>query len=177
MSIAVPSSLSSPSALAESAGTQSFVIANLGGGTANSLVFLNGNSSTLAFGSREVQSDSTAQSVTVANIGNQTLTLDNNYYSPKPIPGFVVSGSDSCAGGDTLTASSPSCIFSLEFDPTKAGYVSETATIRSNAYNSGNPVIHLSGDATAAPPQGHAQAAQQTLQTNKTGRKSFAAAK
>jgi hypothetical protein len=194
LSIATSSALSYPSALASSAGSQSFVVANLGGGTANNLVLLNGNSSTLAFGSQTVGSDSAAQSVTIANIGNQTLTLNNNsnnntYYSPKTIPGFAISGSDTCAPGDSLTSSSPSCVFSLQFDPTTTGAATETVTINSNAYNSGNPMINLTGTGTAAPVKGNVQAAPQALHANnvqaapqalhanKVGRKSFAAAK
>jgi sugar lactone lactonase YvrE len=181
LSIATSSGLSYPSALASSAGSQSFVVANLGGGTANNLVVLNGNSSTLAFGSQVIDTDSAAQSVTIANIGNQTLTLNNNfnnntYYSPKTIPGFAISGSDTCAGGDNLTSSSPSCVFSLQFDPTKTGAATETVTINSNAYNSGNPIINLTGTGTPAPVKGNVQAVPQTLHANLVGRKSFAAA-
>ena len=60
---------SAPSALAISAGAQSFVIANIGNGTVNSLVYLNGNSSTLAFGNVKTAT-SPSQTATVYNIGN-----------------------------------------------------------------------------------------------------------
>ncbi len=167
--LANTAALSYPSALASSAGAQSLVVANLGGGTANSLVYLNGNSATMAFGNQGVHSESIAQSVTLTNIGNEPLTLNNNYYSPRPIPRFTPAGSNSCAGGDTLTLSSPSCIFSLQFDPAKAGAISQTVTINSNAYNSGTPLIHLTGTGAAAN-------VRPSLPANQSGRKSFAAA-
>lgn len=139
-------SMSAPSAMAMSAGAQSFVVANLGGGTNNALVFLNGSSSTLAFGNHTVGTTSGVQTATVANIGNQTLTLDSNYYSPNPIPEFALTGSNSCAGGDTVAPASAGCAFSVAFVPTKAGQVAKTVTINSNAYNSGTPVIYLTGN-------------------------------
>ncbi len=54
------------------------MVANLGGGTANSLVYLNGNSVTFAFGSQANNSMSAFQTATVANIGNQSLTLSSS---------------------------------------------------------------------------------------------------
>ncbi len=142
-------SLSAPSALASSAGSQSFVVANLGGGSNNALVYLNGNSSTLAFGNQGVHSTSAVQTATVANIGNLTLTLDSNYYTPRTIPGFDLAGSNGCAGEDAITAASSGCAFAVEFAPVKAGQTSQSIMIKSNAYNSGTPVIHLTGDGVA----------------------------
>jgi sugar lactone lactonase YvrE len=137
--------LSAPSALAISAGGQSFVVANLGGGNSNALVYLNGNSTTLAFGNENLNSSSATQTATVANIGNQTLILNSSYYSPKTMPGFVLTGSNSCAGNDSLAADSAGCAFSVEFHPESAGQASQAVKINSNAYNSGTPLIHLSG--------------------------------
>lgn len=174
LSIATPSSLSAPSALASSAGSQSFVVANLGGGTLNNLVDLNGNSSTLAFGSQTVNTVSASEPVTVSNIGNQTLTLNNSYYSPKPIPGFDLA-SGTCAGGDSYT-SLTSCTLAFEFAPTATGAVNQTVTVNSNAYNSGTPVINLTGTG-AAKVQANVVAAPQLLHPNRAGRKSFASAK
>ena len=104
-----------PSALASSAGSQSFVVANLGGGTANNLVYLNGNSVTFTFGSQANNSVSASQTATVANIGNQPMTLSNNsYYNPNPIPGFGLQTGSTCANGDIYT-SLTSCLFAVEF--------------------------------------------------------------
>jgi sugar lactone lactonase YvrE len=183
LAIANPSALSYPSALASSAGSQSFVIANLGGGTANNLVYLNGNSVSFAFGSQANNSTSASQTATVANIGNQSLTLSNTrngYYNPNPIPGFGLGTTTTCANGDVYT-SLTSCLFAVEFEPTTkyTGAQSEQVTINSNAYNSGIPTINLTGTGTAAGPlvKANLKAATQTPQTNSRGRKSFAAAK
>jgi hypothetical protein len=133
------------SAIASSAGSQSFVVTNLGGGTANSLVFLNGNSTTVAYGNQKVNTSSASQAATVTNIGNATLTLSSSFYSPRPIPGFALATDETCAGGLALTASSPSCSFAVDFSPTIAGGVSQSVKINSNAYNAGTPLIRLSG--------------------------------
>jgi sugar lactone lactonase YvrE len=181
LAIANPSSLSYPSALASSAGSQSFVVSNLGGGTANNLVYLNGNSVSFAFGSQANNSTSASQTATVANIGNQSMTLSNSgYYSPKPINGFGLGTTTSCANSDQYT-SLTSCLFAIEFEPTSkyTGAQSEQVTINSNAYNSGTPAINLTGTGTGAGPlvKANLKAAAQTLPTNSRGRKSFAAAK
>jgi sugar lactone lactonase YvrE len=181
LAIANPSALSYPSALASSAGAQSFVVANLGGGTANNLVYLNGNSVSFAFGSQANNSISVSQTAAVANIGNQSLTLSNSgYYNPKPIPGFGLGTTTTCANGDAFT-SLTSCLFAVAFEPTSkyTGAQSEQVTINSNAYNSGIPAINLTGTGTGAGPQVKAnlKAAAQTLQPSNRGRKSFAGAK
>ena len=174
LSFANPSALSAASALASSAGSQSFVIANLGGGTANNLVYLNGNSSTLAFGNQTVNTASASQAVTVANIGNQTLTLNNSYYSPKPVTGFPL-GNGTCAGGDKLTLLT-TCTLAFEFQPTATGAVKPTVSVNSNAYNSGTPVITLTGTGVAKA-QANVVAPRNLLQFKRAGRKSFASAR
>ena len=181
LAISNPSSLSYPSALASSAGSQSFVVANLGGGTANNLIYLNGNSVSFAFGNQANNSTSASQTATVANIGNQSLTLSNfGYYNPKPIPGFGLGTSTTCANGDVYT-SLTSCFFAVAFQPTSkyTGNQSQQVTINSNAYNSGTPAINLTGTGTGAGPlvKTNLKAATQTFQTNSRGRKSFAGAK
>lgn len=172
LSFATPSALSAPSAMASSAGSQSLVIANLGGGTSNNLVYLNGNSSTLAFGNQMVNTTSTGQSVSVANIGNQNLTLSNNYYSPKPVPSFPLANG-TCAGG-SYTSLTP-CTLAFDFAPTATGAVSQTVKVNSNAYNSGTPVINLTG--TGVKTQSNVVVAQTLLHPNRAGRKSFASTK
>jgi sugar lactone lactonase YvrE len=174
LSFANPSALSAASALANSAGSQSFVIANLGGGTANNLVYLNGNSSTLAFGNQTVNTPSASQAVTLANIGNQNLTLNNSFYSPKPVTGFPA-GSGTCAGGDKLTLLT-TCTLGFEFQPNAAGSVQKTVTVNSNAYNTGAPVINLTGTGVARA-QANVAAKRNLLQLRRVGRKSFASAK
>ena len=140
-------SLDAPSALASSAGSQSFVIANVGNATSNNLVFLNGNSSTLAFGDVPVNSDSATQIATVTNIGNQTLTLSSPYYSVnQTVAAFDVQSSTTCMPENLNPAES--CSFNVQFRPMAASALSQQVTIKSNAYNSGLPLINLTGTGT-----------------------------
>jgi sugar lactone lactonase YvrE len=183
LAIANPASLSYPSALASSAGSQSFVVTNLGGGTSNSLVYLNGNSVSFGFGNQANNSVSSSQTATVANIGNQPMTLSNNsYYNPNPMPGFGLGTTTTCANGD-IYSSLTSCLFAVAFEPTSefSGAQSEQARIMSNAYNSGTPIINLTGTGTGSGPgplvRTKLKAVPQTLPSSNKRRKSFAAAK
>jgi sugar lactone lactonase YvrE len=172
--------LASPSALANSAGSQSFVVANVGNGINNSLVYLNGNSSTFAFGNVAVGDHSATQIATVHNIGNETLTLSTPDHSRSPnVTGFDIMGSTTCAGHENL-APSTSCSFGFQFRPVIAGPLSQQMIINSNAYNSGAPLINLSGNGTGvtanfqAAPKLNAQVLQPRLLTTAPhGRKSF----
>ena len=182
LSIANPSSLSAPSALASSAGSQSFVVANLGGGTANNLVYLDGNSVTFAFGSETNGTESGPSTAILANIGNESITLQYPYYNPDPLAGFgIAAGDTTCASNLTLT-SLTSCELAFAFEPTTTatGNLKEQVTINSNAFNNSynaiSPVIYLSGTGTNAPVKGNVQTAPKALLTNQVGRKSFAAA-
>ncbi len=139
------SSLSSASALAVSAGSQSLVIAGIGGGAAgNSLLFVNGNASTLSFGTVTVGTTGGPQTASVYNIGNASLKLSAPYYSPS-LSGtaFAISGG-SCAGGFVLNPES-NCTIEAEFTPQATGAVTQTVQVESNAYNSGIPTLSLSG--------------------------------
>jgi sugar lactone lactonase YvrE len=142
-------SLVAPSALVSSAGSQSFVIANIGDGNSNSLIFLNGNSTTLAFGNQATNSTSQTQMATVANIGNQNLTLSRPDFTIKNSNrAFSILGSSTCAAGDTLTSSS-TCTFNVQFAPTAVGLLGEQVIVQSRAYNSGTPQINLTGTGTS----------------------------
>ena len=172
-------SLVAPSALVSSAGSQSFVIANIGDGNSNSLIFLNGNSATLAFGSQATNSTSQAQTATVANIGNQNLTLSRpDYTITNSNRAFSILGSSTCAAGLTLTSSS-TCTFNVQFAPTATGAQGEQVTVQSRAYNSGTPQLNLTGTGTST---GKAQVAPSSTggvqaHISGNGRKSFRAAK
>jgi sugar lactone lactonase YvrE len=138
------STLVSPAEMAFSAGSQSLVISNIGNGSSNSLVFLNGNSSTLAFGNQAKGSTSAAQTATVANIGNQNLTLPTTYNTIiKASSAFTILGTSNCAG-KTLTAAT-TCSVNVQFAPSTTGAQSEQMTINSNAYNTNIPVMTFSG--------------------------------
>ena len=142
-------SLVAPSALVSSAGSQSFVIANIGDGNSNSLIFLNGNSATLAFGNQATNSTSQTQTATVANIGNQNLTLSRPDYSiTNSNRAFSILGSSTCAAGVTLTSSS-TCTFNVQFAPTAVGAQGEQVIVQSRAYNSGTPQLNLTGTGTS----------------------------
>jgi hypothetical protein len=170
-------SLSAPSALVSSAGSQSFVIANIGDGNSNSLIFLNGNSATLAFGNQATNSPSQMQTATVANIGNQNLTLSRPAYTiTNNNRAFSMLGSSTCTTGDTLTSSS-TCTLNVQFAPTAAGSLSEQVTVQSRAYNNGTPQLNLTGTGIGT---GKAQVAPfkaGVIQAHNSGRKSFRAAK
>jgi hypothetical protein len=142
--------LTAPSALAGSAGAQSFVIANIGNGTSNSLVYLNGNNSVLAFGSVTENTNSAAGTFNLYNIGNTAMKLGNPSYTLTESPSVfsALSGFD-CTNHLSLTPST-SCTGSLQFSPTALQTYTGQLSITSNAYNNGGPVLNLSGTGTAA---------------------------
>jgi sugar lactone lactonase YvrE len=142
------SALMSPAEMAFSAGSQSLVISNIGNGNNNnSLVFLNGNSSTLAFGNQGKGTTSAAMTATVANIGNQNLVLPNKYNTiTKSSSAFTILGTSNCAN-KTLTAST-TCSVNVQFAPTTTGAQSEQMTINSSAYNTNIPLMTFSGTGT-----------------------------
>jgi sugar lactone lactonase YvrE len=139
------SSLSAASALGMSAGSQSFVVAGVGNGSNNSLLLLNGNRSTLAFGKVRVGSQSPTMTATEYNIGNLMLTLNTPYYQTSGTnPEFNLLDSSTCGDGVALNPSI-SCTLNFQFKPTSTGATSQKLTIQSNGYNSGVPILTLSG--------------------------------
>ncbi len=139
------SSLSAASALAISPGGQSLAIGNIGGGTSNNLIYLNGNASTLAFGSLKVGTQSPTQTATEYNIGNLSMTLQTPYFTTnQPNTAFSILGSSTCANG--LVIPSPgSCTMNVQFTPKRLGQTTQRITVHSNAYNTGVPVLTLTG--------------------------------
>jgi sugar lactone lactonase YvrE len=148
------SMLTAASGFASSAGGQSFVIANLAGPGSSNLVRLNGNRSTLAFGSVKVGSQSQPQTATVYNIGNLNLTLASPYYTTNGAnPSFSILGSTQCDNGNFL-APSWSCNIDVEFIPQHIGLTTQQLTVQSDGYNGGSgsgtpPVLVLRGTGTA----------------------------
>jgi hypothetical protein len=98
------------------------------------------------------------------------------------MPGFGLGTTTTCANGD-IYSSLTSCLFAVEFEPTSqfSGAQSEQARIMSNAYNSGTPIINLTGTGTGSGPgplvRTKLKAVPQTLPSSNKRRKSFAAAK
>jgi sugar lactone lactonase YvrE len=172
------SALAAPSAMVSSAGSQSFVIANIGGATSNNLVYLNGNSSTLAFGNQALKNQSQTMTATVANIGNQSMTLSRpNYYKLVTAnAAFSILGSSTCSAGGSLS-SSTTCSINVQFDPTVAGAQSEKLTISSNAYNSGTPVSTFNGTGTGTAQTAVVSKVVAQVKSSRGGRKSFKAAR
>jgi sugar lactone lactonase YvrE len=177
LTIADTTSLYAPSALASSAGSQSFIIANLSNGTSNNLVFLNGNSSTLAFGNQLTGVQTASQTVTVGNIGNQELVFNNNFMTTHSFAVFSQTGG-TCAGGVKLTAPA-TCSLSFAFKPTATTSYTGTAILNTKAYNTGVPVITLTGTGvkSAANVGANTVTLKSLRQATRAGRKSFASAK
>jgi sugar lactone lactonase YvrE len=139
--------LAAASNLAISAGGQSFVISNIGTGSSNNLVYLNGNASTLAFGSVNAGSQSQPMTATEYNIGNLGLTLPSPFYTTgPPNAAFGVLGSSTCSNFTTepLTPSN-SCTINVQFAPLFVGPTTQQLKIVSSGYNSGGPILTLTG--------------------------------
>lgn len=145
--------LSSASALAASAGAQSFLIADIGSGSSNKLVYLNGNRSTLNFGPVPVGSPSTPQTATVYNIGNLDLKLNTPYYTTNGVnAAFSVLPSSTCTN-DLLLPPANSCSMNVQFTPQSLDPTSQQITVESDGYNgtTNNPILTVkgSGDSVA----------------------------
>jgi sugar lactone lactonase YvrE len=144
-----------PNGMAISAGGQSFVIANLSDAGGGNLVYLNGDRSTLAFGSVNVGSQSKTQTATEYNIGNLDLTLKSPYYTTKGVnAAFNVLGSSTCGNGLVLAPSIP-CTINVQFTPQFIGQTTQQLTVQSDGYNGGGtpidaPILTLQGTGTPA---------------------------
>jgi sugar lactone lactonase YvrE len=139
--------LSAASALAISAGGQSFVIANIGSGSSNQLVYLNGNRSTIGFGTVLVGTPSTPETATVYNIGNLDLTLKTPYFVTNGTnAAFSVLNSSTCSNGLMLPPSVP-CTMNIQFKPQSVGFTSQNIIVESDGYNgtTNNPVLTVQG--------------------------------
>jgi hypothetical protein len=140
--------LSAASALAISSGGQSFVIANIGTGSTNNLVYLNGNASALPFGNVRAGTQSPTMTATEYNIGNLSLTLQSPFYTTnRRDTAFSILGSSSCGNGSVLITSAP-CTINVQFTPQFIGGTTQLLNVQSNGYNSGQPTLTLSGTGT-----------------------------
>jgi large repetitive protein len=101
---------------------------------------------TLTFGNTQVGATSTAQDVTVMNLGNAALTIGG---IAAPV-GFSLGGSDtSCnlAAGQSLSAGT-SCVLGIQFKPAATGSVNGTIVLTDNA-KPASQTITLNGIAGA----------------------------
>jgi sugar lactone lactonase YvrE len=136
------STLTQSGGFAISAGGQSFVIATIGNGSDNNLVFLNGNRSTAAFGGVKVGLHSPTQTATEYNIGNLPLTLGSPFYTTNGAnSAFSVLGSSTCGNGLVLASAAP-CDINLQFAPTIIGQTTQQLTVQSDGYNGGSGAIN-----------------------------------
>jgi sugar lactone lactonase YvrE len=150
--------LTGASALAISAGGQSFVLAGIGTGSTNNLLYLNGNRSRLAFGAVNVGTPSPAQAATVYNIGNLDLTLKTPYYVTNGFnAAFGVQGSSTCGNGLMLSPS-VSCTMNIQFTPQSLGGTNQQITVLSDGYNGtvNQPILTVQGTGGGAA-AGHRQ--------------------
>jgi sugar lactone lactonase YvrE len=136
------------SAMANSAGGQGFVIASVGQGTTNNLLHVNGNSSTLKFGSVTVGTPSQPLTATEYNIGNSPMMMQTPFYTViKPNAAYTILGSSSCDGSPTINPSG-SCTINVQFTPKFVGYSTSQVKIDSTAYNTATPTLGFQGTGT-----------------------------
>jgi sugar lactone lactonase YvrE len=141
--------LASASAMGMSAGGQSFIIANIGAGSSNSLVYIDGNRSSLVFGDVKVGTPSPVQTATEYNIGNSPITLSTPFYTTNVVnSAFSVLPSSTCGAGLVLQPAH-SCTINVQFTPAALGSTNQQITVQSNAYNagapSGAPILRVAG--------------------------------
>ena len=140
-----------PVGLAITSGGQSLVESNVTASTSNSIVYLNGLASPLAFGSVTEGQHSSTLTATVNNIGNRPLMLETPYFtSNNPTAPFDILGSSTCADGVSLNPT-VTCAINVQFAPTGTGGSTETLTLSTNGYNNGESVINLSGTGATTP--------------------------
>jgi hypothetical protein len=79
------------------------------------------------------------------NIGNLNLTLKSPYFTTKGVnAAFSVLGSSTCGNGLLLPPSIP-CTINVQFTPKKVGATNQQLSVDSDGYNSGVPVLTLTG--------------------------------
>jgi hypothetical protein len=168
--------LSFPSALAASAGAQNFVIANIGNGNSNTLVYLNGSSSTLAFGDVARRQSKTLPA-TVVSIGTENLTLGSPYLEEiVNNSAFTIARAGTTCGNGLELEPATTCNINVQFTPMVAGPTTESAVVESNAYNNGTAILNFTGTGAGggfdrAPRGGEAK--EPSSFTAPHGRKSF----
>lgn len=128
------------------AGNPSSVTLN-GSGTAVPQAVLSVNQNALSFAAQAVGLTSAAQSVTLSNSGNATLSLNGLSVGGGNAADFVLGGT--CAVGNSLAAGG-TCTATVSFAPQAVGARSGTLSIASNASNP-SVAIGLSGTGAAAP--------------------------
>ena len=102
---------------------------------------------TLSFGSIQVNSTSSPQTVAIQNIGNQPLTFASFAASTN----FVVdSGSTTCSTSSPLAVGA-TCNVGVDFSPTTTGPLTGTLTFTDNALNAASATQNVSLQGTGTP--------------------------
>jgi hypothetical protein len=115
-----------------------------GGGGKTKTPAISVSPSSLAFGDVTVNTTSAAQSVTVTNSGRANLLITSITRSGSTAFAFTENCPDTLAVG-------ASCAISVTFAPTATGAAAGSIAIVSNASNTPNVTVALSGSGTAAP--------------------------
>ena len=119
-------------------------IALTGSGVASAAPVVGPLPASLTFGNVQINTTSTAQTITVSNTGNATLIL-----STISLSGDFAKSGGTCANGGSV-APAANCTILVTFKPTVAGARTGTLTITDNA--AGSPRnIALAGTGTTAP--------------------------
>jgi hypothetical protein len=127
----------------DSLGTQTVALTGTGNGPAVSL-----STTSINFGNQGVGQASAAQTVTLTNSGNTSLTITNIVVTSgtgsNPTPGDFALTNNTCG---TPVAASGTCTFGVTFTPAAAGAVTASVTITDNANNAAGTTqsVSLSG--------------------------------
>ena len=143
--------INSPSTFAITNGGQDFVVANYAGfstSASNNLIFLNGKTSTLAFGPVPVGQTSALQFARINNVGTGLLGLDNPYFTTSGnISSYNFLNYTSCYSGQLL-APGTWCDNFIDFAPTTTGPLPAMVTFGTGGYIPTGPVLRLTGRGT-----------------------------
>src|SRR5437868_4869362 len=106
------------------------------------------NPTSLSFGNQQVNTTSTAQTVTLTNSGNADLTISSIGLTGTNAGDFAQT--NTCPSSSSTLAAGANCTISVTFTPTATGTRSASVSITDNA--SGSPhTVALSGSGTSAP--------------------------
>jgi hypothetical protein len=110
------------------------------------------STTTLNFGSQPENTNSLSQTITVANVGNQALTLQSPVESGPDVAQFFFSGKDITCGSSV--AAGTSCAIGVVFAPKAIGTFHAQITLTDNSGGIANStqIIAVAGTATAPAP-------------------------
>jgi hypothetical protein len=140
--------IDTPSTFTITNGGQAFVVANSASTSvngSNNLIYLNGKSTTLNFGTVTLGQQSASLNASITNVGSATLTFKNPYFqSTGDIGDFKFLSDTTCSNALALKPAS-GCNVNLQFVPQSRGVRTSTVTFQSNGFLSTTPVLNLRG--------------------------------